>query len=118
MESFGKTIRKFREQAKKSMRDLAAAVGVSVVYISDIELGHRKPPSDDKLNKIADFLGLDRGDIAELAMRERDYVEIDLKGGQSPMADVALALARKGDSLTEDEANKILAIIRGVRNDR
>ena len=115
--TFGQRIRRIREQSKKSMRDLAKALGVSIVYISDIELGHRNPPTGEKLDKIADFLQLDRKDVAEWAMQERGYIEIGLKDTRTPMSNVALALARRGDSLTEEEASQILEIIKKGSND-
>ena len=110
MERFGAKIRLIREQAKKSMKELADAMGVSVVYVSDIELGHRKPPPQDKLNKMADYLGLPRNDLAVWAAREKGYVEIDIQR-KKPIVDVALALLHFGDTLTQEDANKILAIL-------
>ena len=118
MASFGATIRKIREESKKTMKDLAKALGVSIVYISDIELGHRNPPTGEKLDKMADFLGVSRDDITEWAARERGYVEIGVENGEAPLSNVALALARRGESLTEEEASQILKIInKGHRND-
>ncbi|MBQ7609083.1 MAG: helix-turn-helix transcriptional regulator [Desulfovibrionaceae bacterium] len=58
MPTFGPTIRKLREGLNKSMKDLANLLGVSVVYISDIERGRRNPPQGEKLHKIAEFLSV------------------------------------------------------------
>ena len=111
MESFGLTIRKIREQAKKSMKDLATVLNVSPVYVSDIELGHRAPPDNEKLDQIADFLNLDRKDVREWAIREKGFVRIDLKEG-TPLSKVALALMRWGDLITEEKAKQILTILK------
>ena len=109
--TFGQRIRKLRETAKKSLKDLADAVGVSVVYISDIERGHRNPPHGDKLYKMADFFHLERKEVEEWALKERKRVELDLKDGNGPVSDAALALARRWDTLTEDEATEIIKIL-------
>ncbi len=114
MEGFGARIRKLREQAKKSMKDLADAIGVSVVYISDIERGRRNPPQGDKLWGIADFLRLDRKEVEEWALRDRKRVELDLKG-DGPISDAALTLARRWDGITEDEAKEIMKILKRNR---
>src|ERR1035437_4101640 len=44
--SIGEYIREQREQAKISMRQLAATAGVSNPYLSQIERGLRKPSAD------------------------------------------------------------------------
>lgn len=110
MPFFGAKIRHLREQAKKSMKDLANALGVSVVYISDIERGRRNPPQGDKLHKIADFLNISREEVETWALKERKRVELDLKSESGPISDAALVLARRWDSITDAEAEEILEI--------
>ncbi len=111
MDAFGTKIRRLREQAKKSMKELADAMNVSVVYISDIERGQRNPPQGDKLKAIADFLHLDFEEVQTWARRDRKRVELDLKG-DGPISDAALTLARRWDGITEDEAKEIMKILK------
>lgn len=111
MGEFGAYIRKIREQANKSMRAVADAVGVSVVYISDIERGRRNPPQEEKLLKMAAFLDIDIKDIREMAAKERRCVELELSENDCIISDVALTLARRWDSITDEEASQILKIL-------
>lgn len=111
MGEFGAYIRRFREQANKSMRAMADAVGVSTVYISDIERGRRNPPQGEKLSKMADFLDIDIKDLQELAAKERRRVELELSENDGIISDAALTLARRWDSITDEEASQILKIL-------
>ena len=108
---FGEYIRHLREQANKSMRAMAEAVGVSVVYISDIERGRRNPPQGEKLSKLAEFLEMDIKDLEEMAAKERKRVGLELEDKGDIIADAALTLARRWDSITNEEASQILKIL-------
>lgn len=110
MSIFGSRLREARELAHKSMKDLAEAVGVSIVYISDIERGRRNPPQGDKLTRIANFLGLNPDEVEDLAARDRKRVELELKDDQGAISDAALVLARRWDSITDTQAEEILKI--------
>lgn len=111
MTTFGTTIRGIRERAMKSMSDVAKAIGVSVVYYSDIERGRRNPPLGEKLYKIADFFGIDKKEMESWAYRDRERVELDLKAKDGPVAEAALLLAKRWDDITDHEANNILKIL-------
>jgi transcriptional regulator with XRE-family HTH domain len=70
--SLGAIIRKQRELAALPMRQLAAAVGISNPYLSQIERGLRAP-SDAVLNAIAESLKT----TADSLYAEAGYVEPD-----------------------------------------
>lgn len=111
MAGFGPKIRKIREQLKKSMSDIADAMGVSVVYVSDIERGRRNPPVGDKLYKLAVSLNLDPKEVEEWALKERQKVELDLGTRTEVVSNAALMLARRWDTISDEEADKILNIL-------
>ena len=46
---FGSFLRELRESRNLKQDDLAKAIGVTTVYICDIEKGRRNPPSVEKL---------------------------------------------------------------------
>lgn len=56
--NFGDFLHQKRIKQGVSYRDLAAAIGVSAPYISDIEKDRRNAPVLEKLEKIADYFKL------------------------------------------------------------
>ena len=63
--NFGLYLRKLRETRNLRQADLAEKIGVSVVYISDIERGHRNPPDSEKLQIWVELLSLSSNEISE-----------------------------------------------------
>lgn len=50
-------IKKYREKRKQTIADLAEKSGLSKSYISLLENGYRKNPSQEAMQKIAECLG-------------------------------------------------------------
>ncbi|MGA2401955.1 MAG: helix-turn-helix transcriptional regulator, partial [Syntrophobacteraceae bacterium] len=75
---FGERLRELREGARKKLKDLAEVMDWSTVYISDIELGRRNPPSQEKILKISKFLGVHPKELLDYADREMKRVELEL----------------------------------------
>lgn len=64
--TFGSLLRQLREEKRLRQADLANAMGVSTVYICDIEKDRRNPPDYKKLQQIAGKLELTEEKTAEL----------------------------------------------------
>ena len=64
--TFGSLLRQLREEKRLRQADIAVAIGVSTVYICDIEKDRRNPPSYRKLQQIAVKLELTEEKTAEL----------------------------------------------------
>ena len=64
--TFGSLLRQLREEKRLRQADLANAMGVSTVYICDIEKDRRNPPNYRKLQQIAGKLELTEEKTAEL----------------------------------------------------
>lgn len=62
MKNIGMKIRKFREERKMTLEDLANRLGKSKGYISKLETG-KKPINLENLQKIADALDVDVTDL-------------------------------------------------------
>ncbi|MDR1422678.1 MAG: helix-turn-helix transcriptional regulator [Coriobacteriales bacterium] len=63
------------------LKDIAAAMGTTATYLSDIIKGRRNPPEMRMLEKIAGLLKLtpdERAEMFDLAGRERDEAAPDL----------------------------------------
>ena len=64
--TFGSLLRQLREEKRLRQADIAVAIGVSTVYICDIEKDRLNPPSYRKLQQIAVKLELTEEKSAEL----------------------------------------------------
>ena len=98
--SFGKFIEEKRKAHGMTLRGLAAELGIAPAFMSDIEKGHRYPPSKEKLYELAKILHLSEADtntMFDLAAAERentvspDLPEYIMNGSN---VRVALRLAR------------------------
>ncbi|MEU6725885.1 helix-turn-helix transcriptional regulator [Nonomuraea wenchangensis] len=104
--SIGEYIREQRQQAKISLRQLAAAAGVSNPYLSQIERGLRKP-SAEILNQIAKGLR-----ISSQAL----YVQAGLIEDREPPSDVITAI-RADPRLTERQRQVLIDIYESFRKE-
>ncbi len=118
-ERFGDLLRKHRRKAGKTLGDIAKLLGVSVVFLSDVERGNRRPLSNDRIVKIASFLGQDPTPLIEAADRERGVIEYDIRKARPLEADVVgglvAGLARGG--ITDDQLHEIQRILNGGVDD-
>jgi len=64
--TYGEAIREAREARGWSLRDLGAALDLSVPYLSDIERGNRAPLGEVHEAALASALGLDAAAVARL----------------------------------------------------
>lgn len=65
--SIGAYIRQAREKKGLSLRGLAAEVSLHPSYITRLETDRLRQPSPEKLQRIAEVLGVDHGDLFALA---------------------------------------------------
>lgn len=104
--SLGEIIRRQRELAALPMRQLAAAVGISNPYLSQIERGLREP-SETVLDAIAESLAT----TADALYAEAGYVEPDEPETQEPPA--LLDAIRAADELTPAQRRALTEVYRG-----
>lgn len=118
MKRFGVRLRELREGSRKRLKDLADALDCSVVYISDVELGRRNPPSAERIKKIASFLEIKPTELLNLADNERKRIELDLNDSKPKHVKAALLLARSWEHLTDDEVESLEQEIEIILNRR
>ncbi|WP_169987316.1 MULTISPECIES: helix-turn-helix domain-containing protein [unclassified Microbispora] len=104
--SLGEYIRQQRQQAKISLRQLAAQAGVSNPYLSQVERGLRKP-SAEILNQIAKGL-----QISAQAL----YVQAGLIEDREPHSDVLTAI-RADVTLTGRQRQVLIDIYESFRKE-
>ncbi len=114
-ERFGELLRTSRRDAGKTLGEVAGHIGVSVVFLSDVERGNRKPLGKDRLSAIGQYLGIDAGPLMEAADYERGFIEYDIRRARPLEADVVgglvAGLARGG--VTDEQLHGIQKILKG-----
>jgi transcriptional regulator with XRE-family HTH domain len=106
---FGSLLRKARVSARVTLQEAADALGVSVVYVSEVELTKRPPFSIPRIRQLATLYRVADRPLIEAALAERRYFEIQ---DPSPSKDQMRALsgmARGG--LTDDQWKRIVDIV-------
>jgi transcriptional regulator with XRE-family HTH domain len=111
---FGDALRKRRREANKTLSEIADVLGVSVVYVSDVERGNRRPLNNESIIKVAKFLKTDAAPLIKAADQERGVIEYDISKARPLEADVVgglvSGLARGG--VTDDQLRRIKKILR------
>jgi len=112
-ERFGEALRRARHSAEKTLGDVAALLGVSVVYVSDVERGNRRPFNNERIIKVAKFVKVDPAPLIAAAAAERGVIEYDITNAKpleaAVVRDLVSGLARGG--FTDDQLEKIKRIL-------
>jgi len=106
-ESFGELIRKSRRANNKSLQDVADALGVTAVYVSEVERGKRPPFVTTRLPALAQVINVDFTALLRAAWAEKKMIEVDPSSSDKQI-EALYALARGGHS--EEELDQILKI--------
>lgn len=113
-ERFGDALRRSRHNAEKTLGDVAKLLGVSVVYVSDVERGNRRPFSNERILKVAEFLKAETAPLIAAADIERGVIEYDITKARqleaTVVGDLVSGLARGG--VTDDQLRKIKKILK------
>ena len=96
--TFGQYIKEKRESLGKSLRSVAADIGMAPAYLSDVEKGNRWPPVK-YLEKMIEVLQIPQSELNtfyDLAgdIREGSYPDLTDYIGKTDVARVALRTAR------------------------
>lgn len=111
--AFGKELRKIRIDRGETLKDMAAVLGVSVSFLSSVEVGKKNVP-ESWVELIGQHYELDDTTRESLRAAARDSVrsiKIDLQGTGQMRRNAALIFARNFDSVSEDTAKKIIDML-------
>jgi transcriptional regulator with XRE-family HTH domain len=113
-QTLGDVVRERRAAEDMRLRELARRLDVTPSYVSDIE-NDRRVPSEEVLRRIADELQLDFDDL--VARAGRIGIEAERYLRYTP---VATTLFRRisEEKLTEDEIQRLLDQVKGMRSDK
>lgn len=104
----GKFNRVRRIKRDESITDMAQGMGVSTSFLSAIETG-RKKISDNHIEKMVEYFGLNEKDAAELrrcAEESQPQVKISLTGMPSEKRNLTMRFARNIGDFDEEAVNK------------
>ena len=110
---FGRYLRERRVDAEISLRSAASKIGISAVYLGEVERGVRPPLKEkhwDKLLKVVPTLSREK--LERFAVDARP-MQLDLRDASPHYQDLALALSRRIDqqNISDKDLAKILAIL-------
>ena len=114
--SFGKFITEKRKAASITLRRFAEMIGIAPAYLSDIEKGNRYPPDREKLDLMAQKLGLSQAEIDEMydlaASGRENGIAPDLPEYvmSTEKCRIALRLAREKGA-TNDDWQKVIELL-------
>lgn len=91
---FGELLRKVRVDAQRSLGEVARHLGVSVVYLSDVERGRRGPLSLQKIIDAASFLGVRPLPLLKSAAQHRGSFDLDVTDYPDSAFELLSSLAR------------------------
>lgn len=114
MDGFGEYLRKLRERrraedARFSVRQLAARVGVEPSYLSKIERGQQPPPSEKTIAALAKELGEDPDVLLALAGKVSSDLQAIIRKRPKLFADLIRELRDQPD-------HAVLRLVREVRD--
>lgn len=106
---FGKAVRKMRIERDESCAEMASKLGVTSSWLSQIELGRRKPPRA-LINQIVDIYGLGKEKATTLkALASLSKMEMVVTPKTLQQATVAVRFAEKLSGLTPTQLANIEA---------
>ena len=107
-DSFGALIRASRRRLNKSLQDVADALGVSAVYVSEVELRKRPPFTMERLPALSRALEIDLRTLMKAAWTEKGMIEWDPAKASDKQVQALVELARGG--LSDRQLDDILEI--------
>lgn len=108
---YGRRLRDARKAADKTMEDVANFLGISTVYVSDVERGKRAPWHMDRTLKVAEFLRTDPSPLLAAAVEVGGAFVIRANNPAPNAQEVGAALMRGWDQLTPEDLNSIRHIV-------
>jgi transcriptional regulator with XRE-family HTH domain len=112
MKRLGSFLREKRVERDLTLGQLADEVGVSAMFISDIENGKRIPSSGKAITGLSRFFGIDMSEIKKMAEMTRTAIALALDNEKS-VQDAKISLARTIalNDLSEEKLKKIEDIL-------
>lgn len=113
LNALGTAIKAARTTRGIRLLDLAKALEISLPFLSDVENGRRNL-SDDRIQDLADFLGVPAMPLLEMAAQDRGKVTLDLNGADPKRFELALLLGRAWPNVPNEVIDPLIAELRNI----
>ena len=110
---FGAYLRRMRVASRRSLRDVAGALGISHVYLGEVERGVRGPLRPEHWDALLKAIpGMTRLELERSAAASRPLA-MDISDAPPRYQDLAMALARrlKNRDLTGAQISRLLKVL-------
>lgn len=121
MTPFGLRVRELRRQRGRSLKDMAAHLGVSSAYLSALERGDRGRPTWTLVQGIIGYFNIiwdEAEDLQRLSELSYPKPKIDTSGAGAKATFVANRLAREIAALSDGDLDHILTVLDAARGRR
>jgi transcriptional regulator with XRE-family HTH domain len=108
---FGELLRRRRQAANRSLKEVADLLGCSVVYMSDVERGRRNPLRADAVIQVSTFLGTPATPLLQAAASQRGIFELEALRVTPRAQEVGARLSRGWERLSDTQLNEIDEIV-------
>lgn len=111
---FGRYIRRQRAVADVSLRSAAKTLGVSAVYLGEVERGVRPPLKEEHWDALIRAVPtIERSTLERLTAKAKP-IQLDLRDSPPQYQDLALALARRIEkqNISKVDLEKLISILR------
>lgn len=112
--NFGKTLRKIRIDHNELLKDMAKRLDVTVAYLSAVENGNREVPDSwiDIISDSYDLSSVEKKELQKYAYEDKNSLKIDFSTIRKEEKDLALAFARSFKTLSDEERQELLKMLR------
>ena len=116
---FGKRVQQLRQLNGLTLFEVAQKMGVSSAFLSAVENGRKRVPDEfvEKLGAVVPAAHEQAHELEALANQARRQVVVPLPKASRQDADLATVLARKFNSLSEAQKDRIREIIDNYNNE-
>lgn len=112
--SFGEILKKARKKARKTLKEAAEHVGLTIGNISDFEHNRRRPPREDILIKLEQFYSLSKDKLVKAALNEWKIPD-DIISNYRKRPNTTMLLFRTTKDFTEGELIELIEVFKKQR---
>ena len=109
--TFGKAVRVARKGVGMTISEVARRLGVTKVYVSDVELGRRAPFTRERIDQIAEILDADPLELYVLAVRSRGHVKFHTEEITLKQNRLAAVLSYRWSELSDDDVTRLMGAL-------